>query len=103
MAFHALIAVPLLDERPGGPSGRSGACRARAAQDPAAHGSSTYEPQRMWYPHVNGHRPSPGTASLGPGPTCLARDQAAPFGPGAAPGVFLALVMPRRGTLAGQP
>src|SRR5580704_5420651 len=32
MAFHVLIVVPLLDERPGGPSGRRGACCARAAQ-----------------------------------------------------------------------
>src|SRR5579859_826794 len=32
MAFHALIVVPLSDGRPGGPSGRGGACHARAAQ-----------------------------------------------------------------------
>src|SRR5215831_6155164 len=32
MAFHALIAVPLSAERPGGLSGRSGTCHARAVR-----------------------------------------------------------------------
>src|SRR5690242_17630464 len=65
MAFHALIAVPLSAQRPGGPLGRSGAGRARATANPASHGSSPYEPQRIRYPCVNGNQASPCRRFLG--------------------------------------
>src|SRR6266699_3340656 len=100
MAFHALIAVPLLDERPGGPRAGAGPVapvppKTRSAREfnirtpahvvPACQWPSAQPRARLlwaWAQHV---------------PT---RDQAAPFRPGAAPGGFLALVRPRRGALA---